>query len=124
MQFSQCGRFLATVCRDTKIRIFDPRKSVNAVLEGGEIIPKKGARVVWAMEGQYLVVTGFSRQSERQVMVYRTEDLHLLNTVVLDVSPAIMIPHYDADSNTLFLSGKVGAVTVNIIRRHVNLRKI
>lgn len=40
-------------------------------------------------------------------MVYRTEDLELLNTVVLDVSPAIMIPHYDADSNTLFLSGKV-----------------
>lgn len=61
MRFSQCGRFLATVCRDGKIRIFDPRKSVTAVLEGGEIIPKKGARVVWAMEGQYLVVTGFSR---------------------------------------------------------------
>ena len=39
-------------------------------------------------------------------MVYRSEDLSLLNTVTLDESPAIVIPHYDADSNTLFLSGK------------------
>ena len=46
------------------------------------------------------------RQSQRQVMVYRSEDLSLLNTVTLDESPAIVIPHYDADSNTLFLSGK------------------
>ena len=56
---------------------------------------------------RYLIVTGFSRQSERQVMVYRTEDLTLLNSVTLDVSPAILLPHYDADSNTLFLTGKV-----------------
>lgn len=39
-------------------------------------------------------------------MVYRTEDLELLNTVVLDVSPAVLVPFYDADSNTLFLTGK------------------
>ena len=44
-------------------------------------------------------------------MVYRSEDLSLLNTVTLDESPAIVIPHYDADSNTLFLSGK-GETTV------------
>ncbi len=106
-QFSQCGRFLATVCKDGKIRIYEPRKSSSPVLEGAEIVPKKGARIVWAMDGKYLIVTGFSRQSERQVMVYRSDDLNLLNTVTLDVSPAIIIPHYDADSNTLFLTGKV-----------------
>lgn len=54
--------------RDGKIRIFDPRHSADPLVEGGEIVPKKGARVVWAMDGQYLIVTGFSRQSERQVM--------------------------------------------------------
>jgi len=30
-----------------------------------------------------------------------------LNTVGLDVSPAILIPFYDEDSSTLFLTGKV-----------------
>ncbi len=40
-------------------------------------------------------------------MVYRTEDLKLMHTETLDVSPAILIPHYDEDSNTLFLTGKV-----------------
>ena len=45
-------------------------------------------------------------------MVYRSEDLSLLNTVTLDESPAVVIPHYDADSNTLFLSGK-GESTVS-----------
>ena len=47
-------------------------------------------------------------------MVYKSEDLSLLNTVTLDESPAIVIPHYDADSNTLFLSGK-GESTVSLV---------
>ena len=107
MEWSQCGRFLATVCRDGKIRLFDPRAAATPLLEGGQIVAKKGARVVWALNGEYLIVTGFSRQSERSVAVYKTEDLSVLNTVTLDVSPAILIPFYDADSNTLFLPGKV-----------------
>ncbi|XP_059078882.1 coronin-B-like isoform X3 [Tigriopus californicus] len=106
VEFSVCGRFLATVCRDGKIRLFDPRKGSRSILEGGEIIPKKGARVVWVLDGEYLIVTGFSRQSERQVMMYRTQDLTLVNSVTLDVSPAILVPYYDHDSSTLFLTGK------------------
>ena len=60
-QFSQCGRFLATVCKDGRIRIFDPRTGSEPVIEGAEIVPKKGARIVWAMDGKFLIVTGFSR---------------------------------------------------------------
>lgn len=30
-----------------------------------------------------------------------------LNTVGLDVSPAILMPYYDEDSSTLFLTGRV-----------------
>ncbi len=40
-------------------------------------------------------------------MVYRTEDLKMMHSETLDVSPAILIPYYDEDSNTLFLTGKV-----------------
>lgn len=82
------------------------------MIEGGEIVPKKGARAVWALGGSLLVVTGFCRQSERQVSVYRVDPaaaaLELAHSAVMDVSPAILVPHYDEDSSTLFLTGKVG----------------
>ncbi len=42
--------------------------------EGGDIAAKKGARILWALEGRFLLVSGFSRQSERQVMLYDTRD--------------------------------------------------
>ena len=34
---------------------------MQPVIEGAEIVPKKGARIVWAMDGKFLIVTGFSR---------------------------------------------------------------
>ena len=68
MQWSPCGRLLATVCRDTRARVFNPREG-SLVVESdvGVVAPKKGARVIWALNGEALVITGFSRQSERQV---------------------------------------------------------
>lgn len=111
MDWSQCGRFLATVCRDGRVRIYNPRLSPLPVREDGDIVAKKGARVLWALDGKYLIVTGFSRQSERQVMIYETKDLNCVHTETLDVSPGILVPFYDEDSSTLFLSGK-GETTV------------
>jgi len=111
LAWSQCGRFLATVCRDGRVRIYDPRHSSLPLVEGGDIVAKKGARVLWAVDGKYLVVTGFSRHSERQVMIYQTRDLNCIHTETMDVSPAILIPFYDEDSSTLFLSGK-GETTI------------
>ena len=76
---------------------------------GGEIVPKKGARLAWVLENQYLIVTGFSKQSQREVMVFKVgkESIEKLHTEILDVSPSILIPHYDEDSSTLFLTSKV-----------------
>ena len=44
MSWSLCGRFLATVCRDGKVRIYNPRESQTPVREDGDIVAKKGAR--------------------------------------------------------------------------------
>ncbi len=52
-------------------------------------------------------------------MVYRTEDLNMVHSETLDVSPAILVPHYDEDSNTLFLTGKVS--TLKTHSRYVTL---
>lgn len=46
--------------------------------------------------------------SERQISIYKATELSApINTVGLDVSPAILIPFYDEDSSTLLLTGKV-----------------
>jgi coronin-7 len=104
--WSQCGRFIASSCKDGKVRIYNPRNSSEPIVEGGTIVPKKGSRIVWTLDGEFLVVTGFSKQSERTVTVYRTKDLKSMSSETLNVSPAVLVPFYDEDSSTLFLNGK------------------
>uniref|UniRef100_A0A1A9W972 Coronin n=1 Tax=Glossina brevipalpis TaxID=37001 RepID=A0A1A9W972_9MUSC len=105
--WSPCGRFGATVCKDGKIRIYNPRKSETPIREGNGPVGTRGARIIWALEGQYIVCTGFDKVSERQISVYKADSLKApLNTASLDVSPSILIPFYDEDSSTLFVTGK------------------
>lgn len=45
--------------------------------------------------------------SERKVSVYKKSNIkNPLNTIGLDVTPAILVPFYDEDSSTLFVTGK------------------
>ena len=89
--------------------------------EGGEVIPKKGARIIWTNDNEYLLLTSFTKESQRLISVYNSQDLKRLTQVTireevtlysrlsqvsLDTSPAILTPFYDEDSNTVFLSGK------------------
>lgn len=107
MAWSPCGRYLATMCRDTHIRIYEPRHSSEPISEGNGPVGVRGARILWALNGKYLVTVGFSKVSERQISVYKSTDLTKpANTVGIDVSPAMLIPFYDPDSSTLFATGK------------------
>ncbi|XP_029711718.1 coronin-7 isoform X3 [Aedes albopictus] len=105
--WSPCGTYVATVSKDGKLRVYNPRKSDVPIREGTGPVGTRGARLVWAIEGEYIVVTGFDKVSERQIYVYRATDLSApLGMVGLDVSPAILIPFYDEDSSTIFATGK------------------
>ncbi|XP_039310007.1 coronin-7 isoform X2 [Solenopsis invicta] len=107
LAWSPCGQYLASSCKDGKLRIYKPRSSDVPVKEGKGPVGTRGARVVWALEGRYLVVMGFDKVSERQIYVFKMDNLNTpLNTVGLDVSPAILMPYYDEDSSTLFLTGR------------------
>ncbi|CAL1674425.1 unnamed protein product [Lasius platythorax] len=107
LAWSPCGQYLASACKDGKLRIYKPRSSDVPVKEGKGPVGTRGARVVWALEGRYLVVMGFDKVSERQIYVFKMDNLSTpLNTVGLDVSPAILMPYYDEDSSTLFLTGR------------------
>ncbi|XP_030763580.1 coronin-7 isoform X2 [Sitophilus oryzae] len=105
--WSPAGDQCATVCKDGKIRVYNPRKNIQPSKEGKGPEGNRGARIVWALDGRYIVTMGFDKVSERQITIYKSNDLSTpLNTVGLDVSPAILIPFYDEDSSTLFVTGK------------------
>lgn len=100
------GSQLATFCKDKKQRIFDPRgKAVVSEVAAHE--GTKGGRVQWLGPLGQILTTGFTRQSEREVRVWDPRSLaQPLVTQKLDVSPAMLLPVYDADTGVLFLSGK------------------
>lgn len=101
------GGTVATVCKDQKLRVYDPRKSDEPIAEGMGPTGTRGARVTWVLGGSHLVTTGFNKVSERQVSLYDAKaPSSPMITEGIDVSPAILIPFYDDDSSTLFLSGK------------------
>lgn len=107
MDWSPCGQFLATVCKDGLIRVYNPRASTEPLRSGSGPCGSRGARIVWALNGTHLVVTGFDKVSERQILLYKADDLSSsICTVGLDVSPAILQIHIDHDSGTLFLTGR------------------
>ncbi|KAJ0172788.1 hypothetical protein K1T71_011927 [Dendrolimus kikuchii] len=110
---------LTTAAHDHTIKIWDlsvetpraevykPRSSADPIRTGPGPAGSRGARIVWALNGTHLVVTGFDKVSERQILLYKATDLSSpLCTVGLDVSPAILQTYLDHDSGTIFLTGR------------------
>lgn len=115
--WSPCGVFCSTVCKDGKIRVYKPRASEMPVREGKALEGRRGARVIWALDGRYIVVTGFDKESERTIRVVEANNLNQnACDIGLDVSPAILIPFYDEDSSILFVTGKVSPEDVFTIK--------
>ncbi|XP_037871177.1 coronin-7 isoform X2 [Bombyx mori] len=107
LDWSPCGEHLATLCKDGLIRVYAPRSSASPLRSGAGPAGSRGGRLVWALGGTHLVVTGFDKVSERQILLYSATQLEApLCTLGLDVSPAVLQPHLDHDSATLFLTGR------------------
>lgn len=108
MAWSPDGKLLATVCKDGKVRIYDPRKSTAPVQEGPGPEGHRGARVVWVCEGKYLLVSGFDSRSERGLYLYSADSLSsgTVATASIDISPSTLIPFYDPDTSVVILSAK------------------
>uniref|UniRef100_A0A3Q2DP91 Coronin n=1 Tax=Cyprinodon variegatus TaxID=28743 RepID=A0A3Q2DP91_CYPVA len=105
--WSPDGKLLATVCKDAKVRIYDPRKSTSPVQEGPGPEGHRGARVVWVLDGKYLLVSGFDR-SERELYLFSADSLSSgpVASTALNVSPSTLIPFYDPDTSVVILTGK------------------
>ena len=101
------GSKLLTTCKDKKIRIIDPRSGdveEEAICHEGS----KATRAIYLRNG-LVFTTGFSKMSERQYSLRAPS--HLNDPIVmveLDTSNGVMFPLYDADTNMVYLCGKVG----------------
>uniref|UniRef100_A0A8C7YW78 Coronin n=1 Tax=Oryzias sinensis TaxID=183150 RepID=A0A8C7YW78_9TELE len=106
--WSPDGKLLATVCKDGKVRIYDPRRSTEPVQEGPGPEGHRGARVVWVCDGKYLLVSGFDSRSERVLYLYSAESLSsgVVASIPVNVSPSTLIPFYDPDTSVVILTGK------------------
>ncbi|XP_027588563.2 coronin-7-like isoform X1 [Pipra filicauda] len=108
MAWSPDGKKLATVSKDGRIRLYEPRCSPRPQQEGPGPEGGRGARVVWVCGGDYLLVSGFDSRSERRILLYRAQALPEgpLSVLGLDVAPSTLLPFYDEDTSVVFLTGK------------------
>jgi len=110
LAWSRDGRLLATLGKDHRLRVYEPRTSTSPMKEGDGPEGSRGARLVW-VNNKHFIVSGFSKTSVRTLTVYSVHDLSKPQAVVgTNVSPATLLPYYDLDTHLLFLSGKVLAL--------------
>ncbi|XP_030814249.1 coronin-7-like [Camarhynchus parvulus] len=108
MAWSPDGKKLATVSKDGRIRLYEPRRGSQPQQEGPGPEGGRGARLVWVCGGDYLLVSGFDSRSERRILLYRAQALPEgpLSVLGLDVAPSTLLPFYDEDTSVVFLTGK------------------
>ncbi|XP_012503157.1 PREDICTED: coronin-7 [Propithecus coquereli] len=108
LAWSPNGQQLATICKDGRVRVYDPRSGPEPLQEGPGPEGGRGARIVWVCDGRCLLVSGFDSRSERQLLLYAAEALvgGPLAVLGLDVAPSTLLPSYDPDTGLVLLTGK------------------
>ncbi|XP_036870380.2 coronin-7 isoform X3 [Manis javanica] len=108
LAWSPNGQQLATLCKDGRLRVYEPRSGPEPLQEGPGPEGARGARIVWVCDGHCLLVSGFDSRSERQLLLYSSDALASgpLSVLGLDVAPSTLLPSYDPDTGLVLLTGK------------------
>lgn len=107
--WSADGRRIASIGKDSTLYVHEPCNSESRVYERQSVVEStRAARVLFACDDRIVIVVGMTKGSQRQVQMYdaTTTDLRHIYTQVIDSGTQPLVPHYDYDSNVLFLSGK------------------
>ncbi|XP_040853583.1 coronin-7 [Ochotona curzoniae] len=108
LAWSPDGQQLATVCKDGRVRVYEPLRGPEPLQEGPGPEGARGARIVWVCDGRCLLVSGFDSRSERQLLLYAAGALMggPMAVLGLDVAPSTLLPSYDPDTGLVLLTGK------------------
>ncbi|KAK9407968.1 coronin-2A [Crotalus adamanteus] len=105
MSFNTDGSLLATVCRDRKIRIIDPR--AGTIFQATSSKSHRVNKVVFLGNLKRLLTTGTSRWNNRQIALWDQDDLSVpLHEEDVDGSSGLLFPFYDTDTHMLYVLSK------------------
>ncbi|KAG0309666.1 Coronin-7 [Dissophora globulifera] len=105
--FNHDGTKIVSVCKDKKIRVWDALTG-KLVQEGAGHDSLRSARVLWLGESDLVASVGFGRGSQREILLFDSKDLAAgpVDKKLMDNSPGVLIPHYDADTSVLGISAR------------------
>jgi len=115
IEFNKDGSLLATTTKAKMMKLFDPRVPEKCVEEFTCCDGSKSSKVFWAESLNLLGVTCFNRAAKRMLRFWdlrKLGDKPVMGEVV-DQGSAIMMPHFDSDTNVLYTAGK-GDSSINI----------
>ncbi|KAJ3183820.1 Coronin-7 [Geranomyces variabilis] len=107
INWKEDGSLLISANKDNVLRVFDPRKSADAIVSGAAHGGTKATRAIWLANTAFVFTTGFSQRRDREYGLWDTRNLS--SPVVLeklDTSPGILTPLYDSDTSMMYLCGK------------------
>ncbi|XP_065183916.1 coronin-2B-like [Sycon ciliatum] len=106
ISFNYDGSLLATVSKDKKLRIIDPREGTIRY-EGNSHLGAKASRVTFLGKDNRVLTTGFSRMSERQYAIWDIKDLSKpLKMEMIDTGSGALFPFFDPSTSMIYLAGK------------------
>ncbi|KAF9933415.1 Coronin-7 [Mortierella alpina] len=105
--FNHLGTKIVSVCKDKKIRVWDAL-SGQLLKEGPGHDSLRSCRVLWLGETDLIASVGFGRGSQREILLFDANDLERgpIDTKKMDMSPGVLVPHYDADTSVLAVSAR------------------
>lgn len=100
------GSFIATTCKDKKLRVIDPR-SGEVCKEGNGHSGNKPSKVVFCGTTNKLFTTGFTRMSDRQYALWDCNDLSKSLTMQnIDTGSGVLFPFWDDGCKVVYVIGK------------------
>lgn len=112
LAWSPDGRLLVTANRDKELRIIDPRAqraSAQVLAQSAAHATSRSFRAIW-LSNSCVASVGHGAGSTRELLVFTYDSndgtLKKVASQALDVSPAVLFPHWDADTGVLWLWSK------------------
>nr|XP_057907148.1 coronin-B isoform X2 [Doryrhamphus excisus] len=106
VSWSRNGSLLCTACKDKKVRVVDPRKKKIVAEKDKAHEGARPMRAIFLADGK-IFTTGFSRMSERQLALWKADNMEEPICVQeMDSSNGVLLPFFDPDTNIVYLCGK------------------